>query len=562
MRAPFRFPSHLWLAAGLGVLLIGLAGLQWRWIGRWSAAEEAQLERALRTGARDVDIELTRRLATIQDGFAETRSDDPRPAETLASHLRQWRTETDVPGLVEAVYWVTPGASPQLARLEGDTLVGLAWPERLTGWKEAFRPFPDTLRPDSRSSTIQLVLDAHAFPDLPPGVLVPALPRSNPRNRQLRFILVELSEDRLRNEILPTWVCTHIVGCDLYDIRIAGRTGVLYDSRPGLAADAFETPDLDVPLGLSEHIELTLSFDPTRGDAELDVAELQSETHTKADGLWQLQVRHRAGSIAAASRALRLRQLALAFGVLAVLGAATALLLLSVRRQRTLAQRQLAFVAGVTHELRTPLAVLHAAGENLSDGVVAEPEMTRRYGALVRDESRRLSDMVETVLSYAGADATTARRSRLSVRDWIEDASSQARPLLEEANTTLTLDLAPDLPDIHGDPLALATALRNLIANAARHGGSSVRITARATRLGTASAIALAVSDDGPGVSSSDQSAIFEAFVRGESAIVNQTPGSGLGLALVKRIVEAHAGTIELTTAPDTTFTITLPTSS
>ena len=206
--------------------------------------------------------------------------------------------------------------------------------------------------------------------------------------------------------------------------------------------------------------------------------------------------------------------------------------------------------------------MLHAAGENLSDGVVAEPEMTRRYGALVRDESRRLSDMVETVLSYAGADATTARRSRLSVRDWIEDASSQARPLLEEANTTLTLDLAPDLPDLHGDPLALATALRNLIANAARHGGSSVQITARATRLGTASAIELAVSDDGPGVSSSDQSAIFEAFVRGESAIVNQTPGSGLGLALVKRIVEAHAGTIELTTAPDTTFTITLPTSS
>jgi len=562
MRAPSSSSSVLWLAAGLAVLLTGLAGLQWRWIGRWSAAEEAQLERALRTGARDVDIELTRRLDDIKDAFVETRSDDAQVAQTLSAHFRQWRAETDVPELVETVYWVTPGAAPQLERLDGDTLVALAWPERLSPWREAFQSFPATLQPDPSSPTIQLVLDARAFPDLPPGVLIPALPFSDPRDRPLRFILLELSEDRLRDEILPTWICTHIVGCELYDIRVSGRSGVLYDSRPGLTADAFETPDLDIPLGLSEQAELTLSFDPPGGGAELDVAEFQSETQTQVDGLWRLQMRHRAGSIAAASRALRVRQLALAFGVLAILGAATTLLLLSVRRQRALAQRQLAFVAGVTHELRTPLAVLHAAGENLSDGVVDDPAMARQYGTLVRDESRRLADMVETVLTYAGADATTARRSRLSVADWVETAIKQAQPILDETGAVLTLNLASDLPDLHADPIALTTALRNLIANAGRHGGPSVHISAKATRFAQTETVELSVADNGLGISIADRGAVFEPFVRGEAAIENQTPGSGLGLALVRRIVEAHGGTVMLATSRDTTFRITLPASS
>lgn len=560
------FPrSSLWLVAGLAALLIGLAALQWRWIGRWSAVEEARLESALRTGAQDLDQDLSRRLQALQEAFLDLRADDSQAARRVADALRRWQSGIDPPDVVEAVYWVAPGPTPQLERLEGDSLVGLAWPERLGMWRERLRAFPARLQPVPGTTESRLVLDEATFPDLPPALLVPALPAATDPERPLRFVLIELAEDGLREHLLPDLIRRHIVGHALYDIRIASSSGLLYTSRPDLPKGAFTTPDLDRPLGPTERTELVISIDPeTRTEeAQFDIAAFQSETRTGgAAGRWRLQVRHRAGSIAAATRTLKLRQLALAFGVLAVLGAATTLLLLSVRRQRQLAQRQLAFVAGVTHELRTPLAVLHAAGENLSDGVVEDPAMARQYGTLVRDESRRLADMVETVLTYAGADATTTRHSPLRAEDWVQAAAAQAQPVLEETQTTLVLDVAPNLPDLDGDPIALATALRNLLANAALHGGSSVHVSARTIGFGSDSAIELAVSDDGPGIHPANREALFEPFVRGETAIERQTPGSGLGLALVKRIVEAHGGTVELATTDKTTFRITLPTNS
>ena len=552
--------SILWLAVGLAGLLVGLAALQWRWIGRWSAVEEVRLASALRAGAQDLDEDLTARLQTLQGAFLDQRADDPQVASALAEALREWEADTDLPELVEAVYWVAPGASPQLERLEGDALVARMWPERLRDWQERLGAFPPTLQPGPGATDIRLVLDESTFPDHPPSVLIPALPGPADAERPLRFVLIELAEAGLRDTLLPDLIRRHLVGHELYDIRITSPSGALYTSRPGLSDDAFETPDLDRPLGAIERTELVISSDLSarREEAQFDIAAFRSEIQTDEASQWRLQVRHRSGSIAAATRALKGRQIALAFGVLAILGAATALLLISVRRQRALAQHQLAFVAGVTHELRTPLAVLHAAGENLSDGVVDDPGMARQYGTLVRDESRRLADMVETVLTYAGADATTARRSRFTVEEWVQDATDQARPVLDETGTTLTLDLAPDLPDLDGDPLALATALRNLIANAARHGGSSVRISAR---LRSDATVALAVSDDGPGIPPADRPDLFEPFVRGTAATDNQTPGSGLGLALVRRIVEAHGGTVALATREETTFTITLPAS-
>ncbi|GAB5534797.1 MAG: hypothetical protein Rubg2KO_10460 [Rubricoccaceae bacterium] len=562
MRALSRPRSVLWLAAGLAVLLVGLAALQWRWIGRWSAVEEARLESTLRSGAAALNRDLTSALYTLQDAFADLSADDSDAANALAESLRRWQSDAESPNLVQAVYWATPGPSPQLRQLDGDTLELVSDSERLAPWQTVLQRYPARLQPAPGTSAVTLVLDEPTFPDQPPGLLVPAFPPPGRAGLPLRFVLIELADDALRNQLVPELIREHIVGHDLYDIRIVGRNGVLYTSTLDLSAEDFENADLTQPLGPSDVTELVFSLNASdqTADAEINLASLQTETLAGSEnGRWRLQVRHRAGSIAAATRQLRVRQLALAFGVLTVLGAATALLILSVRRQRQLAQRQLAFVAGVTHELRTPLSVLHAAGENLSDGVVEDPTVARQYGTLVRDESRRLADMVETVLTYAGADATTARRSRLSSTAWIEDAIEQAQPVLDDTETTLTREVAPDLPPVHGDPIALATALRNLIANAARHGGAFVHIS---VKRGRADTLELAVSDDGTGIPAADREALFEPFVRGAAAIQNQTPGSGLGLALVTRIVEAHGGTVELATTPETTFTITLPVSS
>ena len=108
---------------------------------------------------------------------------------------------------------------------------------------------------------------------------------------------------------------------------------------------------------------------------------------------WMLVVKHQAGSLEAAVATARNRSLALSLGVLMLLGGAIAMIVVSTRRAQRLAAQQMEFVTGISHELRTPLAVIRAAGENLADDVVHDPEKTPHYGALIPMAGRRPSTL-------------------------------------------------------------------------------------------------------------------------------------------------------------------------
>ena len=119
------------------------------------------------------------------------------------------------------------------------------------------------------------------------------------------------------------------------------------------------------------------------------------------------------GSLDVAVAQGRRRNLWLSFGILSVLVAAVGLILFNARRSERLAAQQMDFVATVSHELRTPLAVIRSAAQNLSAGVVPDPAQARQYGDLIETEGRRLTDMVEQVLEYAGLSGpSAARRAR------------------------------------------------------------------------------------------------------------------------------------------------------
>ena len=112
----------------------------------------------------------------------------------------------------------------------------------------------------------------------------------------------------------------------------------------------------------------------------------------------------------ASSRSSRRRNLAISAGVLGLLGAAFVLVIAAAQRQRRLARQQMEFVASVSHELRTPLAVICSAGENLADGVVADAAQVKTYGSLIETEGRRLGDMVERVMEFAGISSGAPMR--------------------------------------------------------------------------------------------------------------------------------------------------------
>jgi signal transduction histidine kinase len=251
------------------------------------------------------------------------------------------------------------------------------------------------------------------------------------------------------------------------------------------------------------------------------------------------------------------------FGILVLLGASGGFLVTSARRAERLARRQIEFVAGVTHELRTPLAVIRSAGENLADGLVNRHADVLTYGALVRDEGRRLTEMVEQALLLAGAESgrqTTVRRPD-DVGRVVRTALAEWRASGDPAGVRTDEQLASDLPPVLGDEGALTRVVRNLLDNALKYGGETPWVGVRTRADDDGRAVALVVEDQGLGVPADERAHIFEPFYRGRDATARQIRGSGLGLSLVRRIVESHGGRIGVSARADggSAFTVTFP---
>jgi signal transduction histidine kinase len=275
---------------------------------------------------------------------------------------------------------------------------------------------------------------------------------------------------------------------------------------------------------------------------------------------WTLRLRHRSGSIDAAVLAQQRRNSALSASVLGVLGLSAGMVFFSARRLRATATRQVEFVAAVSHELRTPLAVIRSAADNLADGVVDGRDQARRYGALIRSESVRLADMVEHVLEFAGADsAGRSTRGSIDAGEAARAAVKAMGSLAAERNAEVSLDAPPTPLTVNGDLSHLTRAITNLIGNALKYGGDAPRVTVRVAR-GT-HGVEISVADQGSGLDTSEIPRLFEPFYRGHRASEAQIPGSGLGLALVKRIVESHGGRVVARNNPEggALFTIALP---
>ena len=280
---------------------------------------------------------------------------------------------------------------------------------------------------------------------------------------------------------------------------------------------------------------------------------------------WTLLLQHGAGSLDAAVNRIRHRNLWLSFGILGVLAASAGLVLVNARRSEKLAAQQMDFVATVSHELRTPVAVIRSAAQNLSAGVVHEPEQARRYGDLIEAEGRRLTDMVEQVLEYAGlSDAKRLPNNRpVDTGRLVRDVVAASESLPEADRITFEVRIDDGAPAVMAEEDSIRRALLNLIGNALKYGadGGWIGITVARGTGREDGHVTIAVADRGRGINADELAHIFKPFYRGEYARDRQIHGNGLGLSLVKRIAEAHGGRITVKSAPGegTTFTLVLP---
>ncbi len=268
-------------------------------------------------------------------------------------------------------------------------------------------------------------------------------------------------------------------------------------------------------------------------------------------------------SAEAVGRRRRVQGLALLLAVTAVLGLGGVLAWRTVRKEVELARLREGFVSNVSHELRTPLAMIRLYAETLAEGRVRD-DRRQHYVETIVSESERLSRLVDNVLAFGRAERgeTVAAHVPLDVGAIAADVAERYRPVLGRAGADLAVSIAPGLPPVAGDADALAEALVNVLDNAAKYGGGTpVCLVVRAARR----AVVVEVSDRGPGLAAADCERIFEPFVRVQAAsrdgLAHTAKGTGLGLALVRRIATAHGGTVSAGPHPGggALFRLTLP---
>lgn len=279
-----------------------------------------------------------------------------------------------------------------------------------------------------------------------------------------------------------------------------------------------------------------------------------------------VQVAHRAGSLEVAVRHTRWRNLWLNLGALAILALSISLIVRSTQRAKRLALQQLDFVAGVSHELLTPLSAIQSAAQNLADGVVTDPEKIRHYGTMIQNQGHRLNDMVEKVLDFAGmhSNQTAYVFEPLVVEDLVTEVMATCRDVLERAKADISAHISRDLPPIRGDREASRQILSNLITNAAKYAGDEPQIIVSANYQAKKRVVAVSVSDNGPGIPPDEISHLFEPFFRGRTARASQIHGTGLGLCLVRNMIRAQGGQVSFsrTDSGGSRFTVSWPQAS
>ena len=612
---PRRPAWSIALVSIVAAAVLFLAVLQVRWIGRLTEAERDRLQARLATSVDLFRDSFTRELTQLCIAFRRDPFQPAAETETLyASLYEDWRDSAQHPDLVEALFIGNVGADGRLAISRYDeaakslhpvdarepfaSLVGAcasgpissgAPEERLRrpgAWSLTFfdrRPFlvrpmvrfrmPEG--PESRGPMRPPGLGAPPGPPFrgpfPPGggPVPPAITLRGPV-RPTGHLFLELSVEYVYGRFLPE-LSRRIFGDpsqDNYQVAVFlgnGLTDAVFSSgRPSAAAGSGQY-DAAVKLLWDPEGRQPGAAEPPAAAApgQSPFRPMGLVTACDADVQWFLAVRHQAGSVDLAARSLWRRNLAVSAAVLILLTLSILFIIVSAQRTQRLARLQLEFAAGISHEVRTPLAVIGSAGDNLAEGVVAAPDQVREYGSHIRREARRLAEMMEQTLRFAAMQAGSLRYDLipLDAAEVTRAALGGLAPIVAEAGAEIDLRCEDPAPRVLADAGALSRCVQNLVTNALRYGGEDRKVAVRIERKPDAKLpVRISVSDLGPGILPEDLPHIFDPFYQGRSTAGAKARGVGLGLTLTKDMVQAMGGkiTVDTKAGRGTTFSLQL----
>lgn len=555
----------LWLFMGLLVILVCvLAVLQYNWIGEISVNEQKQVQYDLQAAVNKLSNAFNADLSAAADALQPTDQQVQELGREKAyeSRFSQWKSTAAHPRMFRRAAVVIPENDRLVLRMfnmDSGDLEPAEWP-------------PDWIL--AREFLMGRIAGRNNGPLRTENSTLIDFPRfrttldPNAGRAEQDWLLLDLDSERARTVLLPE-LLAQFLNDDFrfqYRVEIASRANpseVIFATDPGKAFSSAGQAQASVTI-----------FDlprPNRGRGPLPgPASPVSGRGLSSDsgrGRWLLSVWLRNGTLESIVASARRRNLAISGGILLLLLATGAALAQFSRRAQRLAEVEMEFVAGVSHELRTPLTVIRTAAFNLRGKVASNPSQVERYGALIQQESERLGAIVEQVLRFASAKAGRVVQDRqpVSIPGLIEATLQSNKGMLEDSLCEVRTEIEPGLPPVSGDSLALRHALQNLLANAAKYGGAagkqSVAIFARAVPGVKQPEIEIRVTDHGAGIPPEEQKHVFDAFFRGRKAVQDQIHGTGLGLHLVKRIIEAHGGTVSLESevGAGSTFIVRIP---
>lgn len=231
------------------------------------------------------------------------------------------------------------------------------------------------------------------------------------------------------------------------------------------------------------------------------------------------------------------------------------------RRESEITRLKSDFVANVSHDLKTPLSLIRMFAETLELDRVPDEARRREYYAVLTRESERLTRLIDNVLDFSRIESGRQRYDIVPgpAEPVVHEVLESFRHPLAQQGFAVDVAVAPDLPDVPLDAEALKQALANLLDNAMKYSGDRRKIRVAARREGAG--VAIEVADEGVGIPVSERERIFEKFYRIGRSETQGRRGSGVGLALVKHIVEAHRGRVTVDGGPGegSRFTLHLP---
>jgi signal transduction histidine kinase len=571
-----------WAFIGLLALLCGvLAVLQNHWISDFSRAEKQRLQQQLQTElghlSREFNDEISRACSRLLPSSSQIE-ELGRERAYRAQYARQRESNDNIFSRIALV--IPEGDSLVFSNLDFDTgqFSRADWP---AAWISV------------RDQMIGRLHGGGPGPMMPPEstlIEIPRFGRPGLIPGEQEWLIAELNLDFVRNTLLPELLRRHLGEGGKLDyqaevVSSADPSRVIFQS--GLGKEGRITGEPDASVSLFDAGGFMIRFRPgDRGPGRPGprppgplprgpVPRLESAQGplpppvppgTNGPGRWRLLVRHQGGSLDAVVARARWQNIAVSGAILILILATVAALVRFSRRSQQLAEIQMNFVAGVSHELRTPLTVIRTASFNLRDELARRPEQVERYGRLIHDESTKLTNLVEQILRFASAGAGHVIRERepIEIETLIDETLRSSQAAHQGAGLIVQRQLEPDLPLVLADKLAMKHAFQNLVDNALKYGteqNSWIGVFASAVRDENGQAVEVRVADHGPGIPQEEQQRIFDPFFRGQRALKDQVHGTGLGLNLVKRIVEAHGGTIRVNSQPakGTEFVVRIP---